>query len=76
MIGYVSYATLEPGDEVVTGWPSFPSYVLDPLKLGAVPVRVPLRDQRYDLEAIPRLDHPAGTKLVFVRDAEQPDLEL
>ena len=34
VIGYVAYATLDPGDEVVTGWPSFPSYVLDPLKLG------------------------------------------
>jgi histidinol-phosphate/aromatic aminotransferase/cobyric acid decarboxylase-like protein len=36
VIGYAAYATLDPGDEVVTGWPSFPSYVLDPLKMGAV----------------------------------------
>ena len=38
MIGYVSQALLEPGDEIVTGWPSFPSYVLDARKLGAVAV--------------------------------------
>ena len=52
VIGFVCLATLDPGDEVVTGWPSFPSYMLDRLKLGAVPVRVPLRDERFDLDAI------------------------
>ena len=30
-------AFLEEGDEVVCGWPSFPSYVIDALKLGATP---------------------------------------
>jgi len=71
VIGYVAYATLEPGDEVVTGWPSFPSYVLDPLKLGAVPVRVPLRDHRFDLEAILAAITPR-TKLVFVATPNNP----
>ena len=41
VIGYLCLASLDPGDEAVTGWPSFPSYVLDPLKLGATSVRVP-----------------------------------
>src|SRR3972149_1770689 len=50
VIGFVCQATLDPGDEVVTGWPSFVSYVLDPLKLAAVPVKGPLRDDRYDLD--------------------------
>ena len=64
--------TLDPGDEVVTGWPSFPSYVLDPLKLGAVPVRVPLRDDRLDLDAI--LDAVTrADEARLHRDAEQPD---
>src|SRR3954454_408550 len=49
---YLSLALLDPGDEIVCGWPSFPSYVLDALKLGAVPKRVPLTDYRYDVEAI------------------------
>ena len=40
VIGYVCQAMLDPGDEIVTPWPSFPSYVLDPLKLAAVPVQV------------------------------------
>jgi histidinol-phosphate aminotransferase len=56
---------LEPGGEIVCGWPSFPSYVIDARKLGAVPRTVPLRDGRYDLDAM--LD-PVGprTKIVFV----------
>jgi histidinol-phosphate aminotransferase len=71
VIGYVALATLDPGDEVVTGWPSFPSYVLDPLKLGAVPVRVPLRDDRFDLDAILDAITPR-TKLVFIAAPNNP----
>ena len=71
VIGYVAYATLDPGDEVVTGWPSFPSYVLDPLKLGALPVRVPLREHRFDLEAILAAVTPR-TKLVFLAAPNNP----
>jgi histidinol-phosphate aminotransferase len=71
VIGYVAYSALDPGDEVVTGWPSFPSYVLDPLKLGAVPIRVPLRDHHFDLDAI--LDAiTERTKLVFIATPNNP----
>jgi histidinol-phosphate aminotransferase len=65
IIDCVSQATLDVGDEIVCGWPSFPSYVIDALKLGAVPRKVPLRDHRYDLEAILREVGPR-TKLVYV----------
>lgn len=71
VIGYVAMATLDPGDEAVTGWPSFPSYVLDPLKLGAIPVRVPLREDRIDLEAILAAITPR-TKLVFIAAPNNP----
>jgi histidinol-phosphate aminotransferase len=71
VVGYLTYATLDPGDEVVTGWPSFPSYVLDPLKLGAVPVRVPLREHRFDLDALLEAITPR-TKLVFVATPNNP----
>lgn len=71
VIGYVSLTTLEPGDEVVTGWPSFPSYVIDPLKLGATPIRVPLRAHRYDLEALLDAITPR-TKLVFIAAPNNP----
>jgi histidinol-phosphate aminotransferase len=71
VVGYVCQSTLDPGDEVVTGWPSFPSYVLDPLKLGAVPVRVPLKEERIDLEALLGAVTPR-TKLVFVAAPNNP----
>jgi histidinol-phosphate aminotransferase len=71
VVGYVCQATLDPGDEVVTAWPSFPSYVLDPLKLAATPVRVPLRDEVVDLEALLEAITPR-TKLVFVAAPNNP----
>ena len=52
IIAYLCLATLDPGDEVVFGWPSFASYPLAAIKLGATPVRVPLVEHRYDVEAI------------------------
>jgi histidinol-phosphate aminotransferase len=71
VIGFTVLATLDPGDEAITGWPSFPSYVLDPLKVGANPVRVPLRDDRFDLDAI--LDAVTErTKVVFVAAPNNP----
>ncbi|HJR94398.1 MAG TPA: aminotransferase class I/II-fold pyridoxal phosphate-dependent enzyme, partial [Gaiellaceae bacterium] len=71
VVGYVCQATLDPGDAIVTGWPSFPSYVLDPLKAGATPVRVPLRDDRIDLDALIAAITPR-TKLVFVAAPNNP----
>jgi histidinol-phosphate aminotransferase len=71
VIGHLSLATLDPGDEVVTAWPSFISYVLDALKLGAVPVRVPLVDQHYDLDAMLAAIGPR-TKLVYVATPNNP----
>ena len=71
VVGYLCQATLDPGDEVVTGWPSFASYVLDPLKLGGVPVRVPLRDERIDLDALLAAITPR-TKLVFIAAPNNP----
>src|SRR5439155_12131062 len=60
-----SQASLEPGDEIVCGWPSFPSYVIDATKLGAKAVQVPLRKHRYDLEAMLAAVGPR-TKIVYV----------
>src|ERR671938_540469 len=52
VIDLLSQATLDPGDDIVCGWPSFPSYVLDAAKLGATSVKVPLRGHTYDLDAL------------------------
>lgn len=71
LIGHLSLATLDPGDEVVTAWPSFISYVLDTLKLGAVPVKVPLVDDHYDLDALLAAITPR-TKLVYIATPNNP----
>ena len=71
VIDCVSQAFLDSGDEVVCGWPSFPSYVIDALKLGATPVRVPLAGARYDLDALLAAITPR-TKVVYVCHPNNP----
>jgi histidinol-phosphate aminotransferase len=71
VVDYLSQLALEPGDEIVCGWPSFPSYVIDALKLGAVARKIPLRDYRYDLDAMLDAVGPT-TKLVYVCHPNNP----
>ena len=52
VIDTLSQAVLDPGDQIVCGWPSFPSYFIYAKKLAATPVTVPLRNHRYDLDAL------------------------
>jgi histidinol-phosphate aminotransferase len=65
LIDCLSQVFLEPGDEIVCGWPSFVSYVIDARKLGATPRLVPLHDHRYDLEAMLSAVGPR-TKLAYL----------
>ena len=71
VVMYLSLAVLDPGDDIVCGWPSFPSYVLDAIKLGAEPKRVPLTDHRYDVERILGEIGPR-TKLVYLCNPNNP----
>jgi histidinol-phosphate aminotransferase len=71
VIDGISQAILDPGDEIVCGWPSFPSYVIYGMKLGAAPVRVPLQEHRYDLDALLAAVTPR-TKLVYVCHPNNP----
>jgi histidinol-phosphate aminotransferase len=71
VVDCLSQAVLDPGDAIVCGWPSFPSYVIDAAKIGAEVRRVPLRDDRYDLPAL--LDAvDERTKLVYVCHPNNP----
>src|SRR5205809_844590 len=71
LIDGISQALLDPGDQVVLGWPSFPSYAIYARKLGAEPVQIPLRDHRYDLPAL--LDAVTDrTKIVYVCHPNNP----
>ncbi len=71
LIDCLSQSVLDPGDEIVCGWPSFPSYVIDAAKQGGVPVQVPLRDHRYDLEAMLAAIGPR-TNIVYVCHPNNP----
>jgi histidinol-phosphate aminotransferase len=71
VIGYLSLAVLDPGDEIVCGWPSFPSYVLGAIKMGAEAKRVPLVEHRYDPEALLAAVTPR-TKLVYLCNPNNP----
>lgn len=70
-IDMLSQAVLDPGDEIVCCWPSFPSYLIYASKQGAVPRTVPLRDHRYDLDAMLDVVGPR-TKLVYVCHPNNP----
>jgi histidinol-phosphate aminotransferase len=70
-IDMLSQAALDPGDEIVCGWPSFPSYVIYARKQGAVAITIPLRDHRYDLDALLASISPR-TKLVYVCNPNNP----
>ena len=65
LVDCLTQAVLDPGDEIVCGWPSFPSYVIDARKVGAVPRTVPLRDGRYDLDAMLEAVGPR-TKIAYL----------
>ncbi|TML24141.1 MAG: histidinol-phosphate transaminase [Actinobacteria bacterium] len=71
VIDCLSQAVLGPGDEIVCGWPSFPSYVIYAVKLGAEPVKVPLVEDRYSLAALLDAVTPR-TKLVYICNPNNP----
>jgi len=71
IIGYLSAAYLRPGDEMLTGWPSFPTYLSDAVRQGATPVLVDLRDGAFDLAAMAARIGPR-TRLVWVCTPNNP----
>jgi histidinol-phosphate aminotransferase len=71
VVDCLAQVSLDPGDEIVCGWPSFPSYVIGARKLGAEPKTTPLRDGRYDLDAILGAV-TSRTKLVYVCNPNNP----
>ena len=72
LIGYVCQAVLDPGDEAIVPWPSFPSFVRDAQKRDGRPVLVPLdADGRLDVAAVREAVTPR-TRLVFVATPNNP----
>jgi histidinol-phosphate aminotransferase len=71
VVMYLSLAVLDPGDAIVCGWPSFPSYVLDAVKMGAEATRVPLSEHRYDVDRI-LANVGDRTKIVYLCNPNNP----
>jgi histidinol-phosphate aminotransferase len=71
VVMYLSLAVLDPGNDIVCGWPSFPSYVLDAIKLGAEAKRVSLTDYSYDVQRILGEIGPR-TKIVYLCNPNNP----
>jgi histidinol-phosphate aminotransferase len=71
VVDALSQVSLDPGDEVVCGWPSFPSYVIGAKKLGAAARMIALVDGRYDLQGMLSAV-TARTKLVYICHPNNP----
>lgn len=67
----IGQVMLQPGDEVVYGWPSFIVYPAVARIAGARAVPVPLKDDTYDLEAIADAI-TERTKIVFLCNPNNP----
>ena len=71
VLNYLAQALLDPGDEVAYCWPSFPVYLLNAMKMGAVARTAPLAGSSYDLEALLSVVGPR-TKMVFITNPNNP----
>jgi histidinol-phosphate aminotransferase len=71
IVGLLSTAYLDPGDEAVMGWPSFISYRLAAIRQAASAATVPLRDGVYDLDAIAERIGPR-TRIAYVCNPNNP----
>lgn len=70
-IGYATQACIDPGDEAVVPWPSFPSFARDTEKRDGVAVLVPLSDWQIDVDALAAAV-TRRTKLVFTATPNNP----
>jgi histidinol-phosphate aminotransferase len=71
ILGLLSRALLQPGDEVIIPMPSFLMYIIVAQSAGAVPVEVPLKNMCVDLEGI--LNRVTSkTRLVFICNPNNP----
>jgi histidinol-phosphate aminotransferase len=71
VVDCLAQTLIAPGDEIVCGWPSFPSYALTARKLGAEARLVPLDEGRYDLDGL-LAAVTARTKVVYICHPNNP----
>ncbi|CAB5111073.1 Histidinol-phosphate aminotransferase (EC [Olavius algarvensis associated proteobacterium Delta 3] len=71
LIGLLSMALLQPGDEAIIPQPTFLMYEIAVRATGATPVFLPLRDMAIDLDAILGRVTPE-TRMVFICNPNNP----
>jgi histidinol-phosphate aminotransferase len=71
IIHLLAMTFLEPGDEVVQGDPSFAMYEIYTAQCNGRSIKVPLRDQVHDLEAMADAITPR-TRIVFIANPNNP----
>ncbi|MBE3588478.1 MAG: histidinol-phosphate transaminase [Thermoanaerobacteraceae bacterium] len=71
VINLVAMAFLDPGDRVLIPSPTFGAYGAAARLAGAVPVTVPLKDYRIDLDLVAAAV-TAGTKMIFLCNPNNP----
>jgi histidinol-phosphate aminotransferase len=71
VLGLIAQATVNEGDEVVMGDPTFAAYETRSRIMGGIPVKVPLKNFTYDLQAVAE-KITTKTKLVFVCNPNNP----
>jgi len=71
IIGLLTKAVLQPGDEAVIADPSFIVYKIDVTAAHATPVLVPLKEYRHDLAAMAKAIN-SKTRMVFICNPNNP----
>jgi histidinol-phosphate aminotransferase len=71
VVGQIAAAVIDAGDEVVFGWRAFEAYPIIVAVVGGNAVKVPLRDQVHDLDAM-AVAVTDKTRLVLVCNANNP----
>jgi histidinol-phosphate aminotransferase len=71
LVGYLSTAFLDAGDEVALCWPSFVSYRVAAGKMDASVAAAPLRGSSYDLDALLGVIGPR-TRIAYVCNPNNP----
>jgi len=71
IIGLLTKAFLQPGDEAVIADPSFVVYKIDVAAAHATPVLVPLKEYRHDLAAMAKAIS-SKTRMVFICNPNNP----
>jgi histidinol-phosphate aminotransferase len=71
IVEQITEAYLDVGDEAVVGWPAFFKYIISTQIMGGTPVRIPLKEMRYDLPAIADAVGP-DTRLIFIANPNNP----